>query len=48
MPDSFSFFSVNGSNKFARFVADDWDTVQELLSLPDMMGGLQGLRPVLF
>ena len=47
LPDSFSFFSVNGSNKFARFVADDWDTVQELLSLPDMMGGLQGLRPVL-
>ena len=47
MPETLSFFNVNGTNKFARFVAEEWDSVFDLLSIPDMMGGLQGLRPSL-
>ncbi len=40
LPESLSIFSVNGTNKFAKFVADNWDTTMDLLAIPDMMGGL--------
>ena len=45
LPEVFSPFSNSETNSFISFVVYDWSSVLELLDLPDLMGGLRGLRP---
>ncbi len=47
LPEVFSPFSNSQTNSFISFVVSDWSSVLELLDLPDLMGGLRGLRPQL-
>ena len=45
LPEVFSPFSSTETNAFISFVVSDWSSVLALLDLPDLMGGLRGLRP---
>ena len=44
LPDMLSLFNSDKTSSFILFLTRDWDTIEELLSLPNLMGGLRGLR----
>ena len=47
LPDVFSPFANSETNDFISFAVSNWSSMYELMDLPDLMGGLKGLRPQL-
>ncbi len=44
MPEVLSLFNSDETTSFVLFLTREWGTVSDLLSLPDLMSGLGGLR----